>query len=490
MAVRERAERVQGRVLGLVVLLAVAVRARTAAHEALLFDDAPRFLASAQLFLDGEFGAALADAYHPLTSALMALAAWLFGVDLESAGVLLSVLSGGVAVAALYLLARDGFGEKVALVAALLFAVHPRTVAVASNVQSDGLHLAFFVSAALCAWRALMRGHVGYSLAAGVLCGLAYLTRPEGLAVAVVLALGLVVMRLRGSISWQHLARVAGGFAAPALLLGGPYLLSMYTTGGELVLTHKKDLLAGLSVPSVPRLVAALSEVLNDSVRGYEALWLYVLFALRWQRPKAITLYVLAYGLVFLGTLLVVHLGAGYISRRHWLPVIALLLPFAAMGLLTVARFVQERLPLAWTRRRGVVPVFVTSVIALFVLHGFTRPPEHHKIARKEAALWLSRYEVHNLATHRLRTAYYAGAGRYIPQPASEDPAQLLAALRREGADYLIGELEDLPALPEGGQPGLREVHRVPYEGGVVVVLRVEPPGVASPRPDANSARR
>ena len=49
----------QGRLLGLVVLLAVAVRARAAAHEALLFDDAPRFLASAQLFLDGEIGAAL-----------------------------------------------------------------------------------------------------------------------------------------------------------------------------------------------------------------------------------------------------------------------------------------------------------------------------------------------------------------------------------------------------------------------------------------------
>jgi 4-amino-4-deoxy-L-arabinose transferase-like glycosyltransferase len=457
------------------VLLALGLRAWVAIDQEILISDAPLFLAVTQLFLDGEFRVALAHDYHPLTTVLIALTSLVTGVGPESAGLIVSVLSGGIATAALYLLARDQFGERVALVAALLFAVHPQIVEAATSVQSDGIHLAFFLVAALLAWRTLEKGRFFDALGAGILCGLAYLTRPEGLAVGVVLGGWLVVDLVRKRISWRRFGTVAAAFASVLLIFGGPYLLAMKAHTGSWVLTQKKRVIpVEWRLPPPARAGEALAEVGQAGVRAFREVYLALaLFALRRRRPGRHTLYLLSYRALLIPMLLGLHLQAGYVSDRHWLLAVALLMPFAAVGSLRLADWLKNAVrPLRG--RPWAVPALVGLLVVASILYAVRPQTEPVKLARKQAALWLRAQEPNVVAAPRFRSAYYAGAQRYIRLVPAPDAVALADWLRAKGVDFVIAEEEQLPPLPPGGIPGLREVHRVDYPGGSVPVLRVE----------------
>ena len=71
---------------------------------------------------------------------------------------------------------------------AALLVVHSRAVEFSSDVQSDGLYVGLFAAATWLAWRAIGSRRASLAAGAGVAAGLAYLTRPEGLGVALVLA--------------------------------------------------------------------------------------------------------------------------------------------------------------------------------------------------------------------------------------------------------------------------------------------------------------
>lgn len=460
---------------GLIVLLALGIRAWVAVDQEILISDAPRFLAAAQLFLDGEFRAALQGHYHPLTAVLIALTSLATGVGLESAGLIVSVLSGGIATAALYLLARNQFGERVALVAALLFAVHPQIAEAATGVQSDGIHLAFFLVGALLAWRALEKGRFFDALGAGILCALAYLTRPEGLAIGVVLGGWLVVDLVRKRISWRRFGTVAAGFATVLLVLGGPYLLTLKARTGSWVLTQKKRVVpAEWRLPQPAWAGEALTEVGHAGLRTFREVYLpLALFAFRRRRPGRPTLYLLSYTALLFPVLFGLHLQAGYVSSRHWLLAVALLMPFVAVGSLRVAEWLKKVVrPLR--ARTWAVPAMIGLLVVVSILHVVRPQTEPVKLARKQAALWLRAQNPGRVAAPRFRSAYYAGAKRYIRIAPMPNAVALGEWLRAEGVDFVIAEEERLPPLPPGGIPGLREVYRVDYPGGSVPILRVE----------------
>jgi len=469
----------------LAVLLAIGVRAWVAIDQQVVFNDGPQFMASARLFAEGQFGAALAGPFHPLTAFLMAVTSSLTGVGLETAGRMLSVVSGGVATAALYLLARALFDERVALVSALVFAVHPQLVEAASNVQSDGIYLALLLVGALLAWRALQSGRFVHGLGAGVVSGLAYLARPEGLAVGVVLGIWLMVAAVSRGRSWRRLISVGAGFATAVLLLGGPYVLTLQAATGSWVLTQKKRVIPlEWSLPAPARTGEALAAEGSALLRAFRPPYLVLaLFALRRRRPSRATLYLFSYAALFLPVLLGVHLEAGYVGARHWLGPVALLMPFVALGCLRLGQRLQEFV-LPWRVHSWATPALVGLLLGASLAYNLQPHTEPAKLARKQAALWLRTQHPDAVAAPRSRVAHYAGAKRYVPLVDTRDLSSLRDWLRVQGADYVIAEEERLPPALLGEVVGLHEVHRVEYPGGSVRVLRVETAlDVASPGP-------
>ena len=479
------------------VLLAIGVRCLDWLQTPTVFNDGPVFIEMAGEFLQGNWSAGFSYSFHPLTS-LMIAGLGSLGGDLEVAGRLVSVLSGGVATLALFFLVLDQFGRRVATTAALLFAVSPTMVPPGMNVQSDGLHLALVLGSAFSAWRMLSRQSGAWAISALVLCGLAYLTRPEGLVIGVVAGLWLLVDSLRGEIPWRRGLRLAGSLAIGLLIIAGPYVVGMRVSTGEWQLSHKKSVagmiaqvnqlvtaeieppqVSGAAPEAAPaRLWAALNENAVDGVRAaHPVLFALALVGVAVSRPDRRTWFALSFVGLLGSVLIALHLDSGYVSRRHWLTAAALMIPFSAIGFLWLADGLGRLSP-HLTGKRWLSPVAVGLLAAGLLVQTFLSTVEPGKLARREAAFWVREtMDAPALAAHRAREAYYAGADRFVHLPKRVvDPFTIVEDVRRRGATLLLIDDQRLLGHAVDEFDGVREIHRVLYPTGAVLVLELAPP--------------
>jgi hypothetical protein len=509
-----------------VLLLAVAALLRAArwSSTALLFNDGPHFLALARAAAAGDFEALLRHPYHPLYPLAVAAMHGLVP-DWERAAVTVSIVAGTLAVAALFVFVRTAFGTPAAWLAALLLALHPQAIEYCGDVQSEGVYLALFVAglaALLPAWR---DGRAGLAALAGACAGLAYLTRPEGLGIAL-LGSGLAVERaLRGRWTSRRSLAWLVALLLPAGLVALPYLVGLRAEHGAWQLTGKKSLTqmvgaasagsppaepsgtspgaspvsafpaapARASAPAVAarplllRAVEALAELLGTGVRAlrYEVLAL-VLIGLIASRGRIGErgAFVVALLALYAAVLFALTLNVGYVSARHALPPLV-----ATFGHAAAAAPVAAGLLLGLLRRgrrlAGRGPLLAGSLVALALLgpgaidKAFV-PDRTDDLAERRAAEWLRAQGLPpgGVAVRRQRIAYYADAPP-VMLPAARVP-ELPEHLRSAGARYAIIRERDLRQWPELGEASGGEIellHRVETEGVTARVLRLRAPG-------------
>jgi hypothetical protein len=496
-----------------VVGIALLARAIEALVDPFVFNDGPRFVAMAVALLAGDWRSALADDFHPLTALAMAAVSRLLGLDLEASGELVNVLAGGVATLAIWQLTREQLGPRVALVAGMIFALHPRLRESSAGVQSDGLHLACFALAALFAWRALEHRAFAAAALAGLCTGLGYLTRPEALVVGVVLAGWLLMDLAQRRLPLQRALALGAVYGITLAVLGAPYVVALHEIDGRWSITHKKDLadwvLPGGAapatepapgapldasaapapadaapppppIPPVQAKPAQRSELVRDGLRGFHPILLVLaalgLAAILRGEPdgRRAAAYALSFLFVSLALLLTLHLMAGYVSRRHYLPAAALLVPLAGRGTLALSDGIVQRIPrlAAW---RAAPALGVAIVLGIFI-EMLVPQREPSKLAREDAARWLREHHAPTaVGAHRARDAYYAGATRHVAlfdEPPGDTAAMLRSAHAR-GAQFVILDLEGRsePGLP----PWAHVLHRAEYAETAVLVLEVGP---------------
>lgn len=519
--------------MALLFALAVVVRAFTALRTVVIFADGPSFVDLAERIAAGDWGGALRHPYHLLYPALMALGRPLVG-DFETAGLVCSILGGGLAVVALHAFLRDAFDARVAWIGALFLAVGPYAVRFSSDVQSDGVYLGFFLLAVAFLWRALDRATSTAALAAGAMAGLAYLTRPEGIGVVVVGSflggLKLFGHRWRPRQLARWLGALVGGFAALAL----PYLWALSAVNGSWMLSGKKSLGGLLGVVDAPlavdsspgaligglALLLVFATALRRPVAGTLALpsgrtgWLLGVFAAaglgagilllpsvleyasvivsslgpaialwagvgllvkradrRPDRALFIGAFVGLYGLVLIALLL----NYGYLSRRHALPPLALLLGYAAIGTGVLADLLRKGSGRFGSGRQlsaGGALLLALVIVSATELPKTLRRHRDDALAQRRAAEWLSAQAMPagRVAATKLRTAYYADRD-WVPLRFDGD-ARELGSLRVGSARYLIVDHEMGPLAARGGL-GLVELHRVQAAGELAVVYRI-----------------
>ena len=529
---------------------AVGLRWVVALRNPIIFDDGPAFIDIARAMARSDFGSALAHPYHPLYSILIWWTPGSAGRE-ELVGVVWSVVAGTAAVAALWWLLRPLFGAAVALTAAAFLAVHPYAVRFSADVQSDQVHLLFFLLASGFLVRALSRKQVAGAFAAGAATGLAYLTRPEAVGVLVVGA-GLAVGGLfREQWSWRRTTAFLAALAAGFMLLASPYMFALWWLSGTLQLTQKKSVfgLIGLSpgtassfdfmvLLGVVTLAAGLAWALRVRLRE----WLDTLRSRRISVPElaasgfsvvviaslmsplqvvellasfAATLrpelvFLLVIGVIacarrpgapsgrafffigFVAVYSVVLFGllhsAGYVSRRHLLPLSVLLTGYVAIGLHVLAR--------AWASRRvrqGQPVAFeyvVVAILLLFVAIALPKTLRVHRseqVAARVAAEWVREVAEpgDHIASLRPKAAYYAGL-LWVPLREAEGGAREGASIRRLGARWVLAESSDLSpsgektlaVAPADGQR-FELVYEVERHGKKAYVFEVHEPSSA-----------
>jgi len=181
----------------------------------------------------------------PLYPMMLSAALVLPGPDLGVARGL-SVLMGALLVFPCAMITRRLFGERAARRTACLAAVYPLLADMSSVAITESTFAILVTIAALVTWRALegedVRFRPGPAAAAGLLLGLAFLTRPEGLtylAATWMVCMADAVWRNASLASVvRHLKPVAlsaAGFAAVVL----PYLLWVHGQTGHWLLAPK-----------------------------------------------------------------------------------------------------------------------------------------------------------------------------------------------------------------------------------------------------------
>ena len=393
----------------------------------------------------------------------------------ELSGVAISVLGGTLAAALLHGFVRRAHGPRAALVAALLLAVHPGAIEYTGDIQSEGVYMAAFLASALLLWIALQRDRLGPALLGGAASGLAYLARPEGIGVA--LAVGAVL-------GWEALRRcrplgrslaLGAAIAAGALLLVLPYVVFLRVELGEWTLTQKKSVavMSGLEAPprdgpdpvlpgvaragrlaeprvrprtrqetSAPqrpspweRLPSATFDVARTHLRAlrYEGLALLLLgLSLTGLRPVGMRgRFIGAIVGCYAAVLLALAANVGYVSGRHALPALTLVLGYEAEGVWEAARRLG-RTP----RMRATIQVLLLLLVMAIGLGKALRPDRVDSLAQRRAAEWLREQgiEVRGLAARKRRIAYYAGA----PHVKLREGVETVHKLWTAGASHLV----------------------------------------------------
>lgn len=520
--------------IALLFCLASLLRAIVASRTAVMFDDGPVFVDLAEQMLRGDWAGALSHPYHPLYPFLMAILSPLVG-DLETAAIVCSVLGGSLAVVALYLLLRDAFDSQIAWIGALLLAISPYAIRFSSDVEADGIYLGFFLLSVALLWRSIDR-EGGNPATAGLLAGIAYLARPEGVGIPVVG--GLLVAGLFLSHQWSA-ARSARwlfalwfGFAAAA----APYLVALHSLKGSWTLSNKKSVLQLLGlgeseafVGGVPLWVLVLAGIVlaasiqfrrlslwpNSLTFQYptrfaimigaialvallawrDAAWEFVGVLLSSLGPVATLLVLLGIyadrsnmtqlRAVFIGTFLACYavvlaallLNYGYLSRRHALPPLTLALGYGAVGVTFIARGLQTAVT-RWSRNGRLITrgVALTAVVALVVSSALPKVLRRHRddaLAQRWAAEWLQEQDLPGGGVASERRRIAYYAQREWALLQDRQPLANIDALRNEGVRFIIAPRE-MDGIADGGtQFRVAEIYRVEERGEIALVYEI-----------------
>ena len=558
-----------------IFLAALALRVAAAFRTAAIFNDGPRFLDIAKAMHAGDWLSALSDAYHPLYPFLVSIAhSALEFVSVESwemAAVACSALAGAACVVPLYSFIRQAFDERAAAFGAIALAVHPYAVRFSADVQSDAVYLAFFLTAVALLFSALRSRRPALAFATGVATGLAYLTRPEGLGVAVVAVGWCGIALLRGRWRLRAAAAWLSALAAGLVGLAGPYLLAIHAVSGSWIISQKKSIpellglsdgdgegpgwasaaaalggpvgwialagalvigmsLVGRNMHIVERLksrnllrfwrpalagltillwVAVAVQFPHEALRFWSALvsalrpelWLLVAIGIgvsATKRPTDRALFIASFQLLYAAILFGLLLHFGYVSRRHVLPPLVLLLGYAGLGAAALAerccdaanrtsRRLREAVGRSGLGSKSVWRALITASIAAIALPKALDDYRAEELAGRRAAEWLREQSLPEgrVAAFRSKLGYYADR-EWVPL-AWTNKLRPLATFSRQNVRYVIAEeadpekeLNPLNALRDLHDERLKEVFEVEVRGRHAIVFELRDPSNAA----------
>lgn len=333
------------------LLLGAALRITRVAEHPFLHADAPALLWIARDVLgEGSIARALGGYYPALYPAAIRLVHAL-GLDWEWAGRAVSCVAGIATVAATGLLAARLAGTAVGITAALVCAAHPGLVHASAEILAESLHGLFVAGWALLVFLP-SRASAARLAAAGALAAVSSLVRAEGIALVPITIIAAGLLARRGE---RLRAMLAPALAAAAVL--APVLLAIQSATGSFALSGKE-------APAILRRYGVESSSIGALVWNHPAAWLRV-YPHSVQRQLTLTggaihgmlLVPLLVGLaapptgmrsvrtVALLVLVTFVLGIPLLApgKRYVLPLLPILLPFAAVGLHTLARALAAR---------------------------------------------------------------------------------------------------------------------------------------------------
>lgn len=202
--------------------------------------DEANYLILARAFAQGNWQAALHPYWSPMFSVCIALFSFVFS-DFALSARMVSLVAGVLVLLPVYFFAKEVFNHKIAIISAALLAVFPPIAFYSTSAWSESTYMAFSVFGIYFGWKTVKKKSVLQGFVTGILFGLAYLTKPEGIGYfAVYLAILLILLVVRPKRrkhfgSWALIPFYILGF----VLMSAPYVLFLHQSTGQWTLSSK-----------------------------------------------------------------------------------------------------------------------------------------------------------------------------------------------------------------------------------------------------------
>lgn len=191
------------------VLGAFALRLYAALVPGIIVPDGVVYIDTAKMILAGEWQKVSEQGIYSTYPFLIAIFQKIFA-DWETAGRMVSVVLGSLAVLPFYFLIKRIFDMRIAVIASLFFVINPRLVEYSSNVIREGAFWFFSITALWAAHEGICRKKWILMVCASFFVGIAALTRMEGIGLAVIIILWMC---------WYYWKERDLGIKKPLLLL-------------------------------------------------------------------------------------------------------------------------------------------------------------------------------------------------------------------------------------------------------------------------------
>ena len=442
-------------------LFLAALLARTVSWMGLgLFGpDSANFLTMADWMGEGRFQDALAMAYHPLFPLLIAVVKPLAGGAVP-AGHAVSIVLGAAATIPLFCIAREMFGRPSALLAGLIYALHPRMVDVQSDVMTEATFMFFFLSAMWLTWRMGEEPTADRGVVLALSASAAFLTRAEGI---------LVILL---AVAWPAAQAVRNRCADPArwgavlltpvvvVLALAPYLFWVKAERGHWAMSVRPSLISaeravGIQLGPDDRedTVFGASKLYKNYAQSiirlslHGALIPFYILGLAQLRKAGLrrSLWYLAFTGGLLGGVLLTLRQHNAMSDRYLMVGMALLGAAAAAGMVSAQGILARKWPDArWRPALTLAAVILIVVAPAFRWLHVRRTEERSYV---HAAAWFRSQEKRpSVISGTAQVAYLAGS-RPILLPLTRD--QALRQVRELGVECFVFDDRDAASLPE-----------------------------------------
>lgn len=226
----------------IIVLISSLVRIYLGFFTYVIQNDSVAFIQNAEYFANGDFMNGLRHDYHPLYSLIMA-GLYKIVPNMELSGTITSIFFGTLTVTVFYLIGKGIIDQKIAFVSAIILAFHPYAVRFSADIISESTYFFFFTFALGLGFFAITNGRLLLFALTGICTALAYLTRPEGIGILLIVAAWYLLKDLvRIKIVWKEKLVSILVLVFSFLVISSPYLIYIKKETGVWHLTKKKNL--------------------------------------------------------------------------------------------------------------------------------------------------------------------------------------------------------------------------------------------------------
>jgi 4-amino-4-deoxy-L-arabinose transferase-like glycosyltransferase len=202
--------------------------------------DAAEYVKLARRLAVGDFAEGLSVYWAPLLSSLIAIPS-IFTDSYLLPTLIVSFITGSFAPIATYYLIKQSYGQREAVIAAIIAVFYPHLLRSTFNFGTENIYLLLIISSIIIFWQGLRRDSGRSFFLTGILLGLGYLTRPEafGYLLFFIPWLGLDKILSGQKVFSRKLFRNAFILFFGFALLAAPYIFYLRSATGNWTISGK-----------------------------------------------------------------------------------------------------------------------------------------------------------------------------------------------------------------------------------------------------------